>query len=49
MAELVSVGVGRGISLPYKQMRSFSVVDFMNKQDRSQVGYRQATVRLQVC
>ena len=48
MAELVSVGVDRGISLPYEQMRSFSVVDFINKKDRSQAGYRQAIVRLQV-
>jgi hypothetical protein len=46
---LVSIGVGRGISSPYEQMRSFSVVDFINKQDRLQAGYRQATVRLQVC
>ena len=47
---LVSIGVGRGISSPYEQMRFFfSIVDFINKQDRLQAGYRQATVRLQVC
>jgi hypothetical protein len=40
---LVSIGVGRGISSPYEQMRSFSVVDFINKQDRLQAGYRQTT------
>jgi hypothetical protein len=44
MTELASVGVGRGISLPYEQMRSFSVVDFMNKQD---AGHRQVTGKLQ--